>query len=290
MSRPLRVDFPGAAHHVIARGNERRPIFFEVDDRARFLLHLEHTAATHRILVHAYCLMGNHYHLLLECPEANLSLAMHTLNGRHAQGVNRRHRRVGHLFQGRFASRLVQKERYLLGVCRYILLNPVRARLAGDPAEWRWSSYRATAGLCRPAPFLTIDWILERFHPCERRAAIRGFREFIRRDGAESDRLPPDWATRAILGDEEFLEALREPLRPAARTREIRTGDRLAGRPPLERLLSTNADRDGRNEEIRRAIRDHGYRAVEVARRLGLHESTISKILSASGSDSRFKT
>jgi len=146
MSRPLRLQLPGGIYHVTARGNDRRPIFEDDDDCARFLIVLASTVARHRVLCHAYCLMGNHYHLLVQTPEANLSVAMRHLNGVYTQRFNGRHDRCGHVLQGRFGAQLVDGDAYLREVCRYIVLNPVRAGLVAHPGEWRWSGFRATAG------------------------------------------------------------------------------------------------------------------------------------------------
>lgn len=146
MSRPLRLQLPGGIYHVTARGNARQAIFEDDDDCAGFLIVLASTVARYRLLCHAYCLMGNHYHLLLQTPESNLSVAMRQLNGVYTQRFNRRHERCGHVLQGRFGAQLVDGDAYLREVCRYIVLNPVRAGLVAHPGEWRWSSFRATAG------------------------------------------------------------------------------------------------------------------------------------------------
>ena len=160
MSRPLRLQLPGGVYHVTARGNDRRPIFEDDDDCARFLIGLASTVVRHRVLCHAYCLMGNHYHLLVQTPEANLSIAMRHLNGVYTQRFNRRHERCGHVLQGRFGAQIVDGDTYLREVSRYIVLNPVRAGLVGHPAEWRWSSFRATAGQEAGPGFLTVAWVL----------------------------------------------------------------------------------------------------------------------------------
>src|SRR5262245_61043517 len=158
MARPLRLQLADGVYHVMARGNARQEIFQDDDDRNRFLADLRAVTRDRGVRCHTFCLMGNHYHLLLETPNANLSLAVRQLNGVYAQAFNRRHQRVGHLFQGRYTSRLVEKESYFLVVCRYIVLNPVRADLVRHPADWAWSSYRAHAGWADPPPFLTMDW------------------------------------------------------------------------------------------------------------------------------------
>jgi REP element-mobilizing transposase RayT len=287
VTRPLRIDFNGAVHHVTARGNERRPIVIDDDDRIRFVSRLGETVESNNVVLHAYCLMNNHFHLLLETPEGNLSRAMHALNGRHAQDINRRHRRVGHLFQGRFASRLIQKERYLLAVCRYVLLNPVRAGIVRKAAEWPWSSYRATAGLVPAESFLAIDWLLARFHPSDRHEATRDFRAFVAPGGEEIGPLPRDWSNRPILGDDAFVERFRGPLRAKADIREIARRERFAARPPLDRIFPDPDSGLERNERIESAVLMHGYRAVDVARFLGIHDSTVSKILRARSQDPR---
>src|SRR5713226_7729566 len=146
MARPLRLQFPGGIYHVTSRGNDRRPIFEDDDDRARFLIVLASVVARYHVLCHAYCLMDNHCHLLLETPEANLSRAMRQLNGVYSQAFNRRHRRPGHVLEGRFHAQVVDKDVYLRTVCRYIVLNTVRAGLVTPPRQWLWSSYGATAG------------------------------------------------------------------------------------------------------------------------------------------------
>ena len=146
MTRPLRVVYPGAVYHVTARGNERKAIVRDDIDRRRFVATLAQMVEHYRVVCHAWVLMPNHYHLLLETPEANLSRAIRHLNGVYTQAFNRRHRRVGHLFQGRFKAILLEKDAHLLALCRYVVLNPVRAGLVRHPRAWGWSSYRATAG------------------------------------------------------------------------------------------------------------------------------------------------
>lgn len=163
MSRPLRLEFPGAIYHVTSRGNARQAIVADDRDRSQWLTLLAHVVARYGWLCHAYCLMDNHYHLLIETPQPNLSLGMRQLNGRYTQAYNRRHARVGHLFQGRFTAILVEKEAHLLELCRYVVLNPVRANLVTHPRLWAWSSYRATVGETKAPVWLMTDWILSQF-------------------------------------------------------------------------------------------------------------------------------
>ena len=178
MARPLRLDYPGALWHVTARGNERKPIFRDSEDCAAFVDVLGRTVARYRWRLHAFVLMPNHYHLLVETPVATLSRGMRQLGGVYTQRFNRRWSRCGHLFQGRFFSLHVERESHLLELARYIALNPIRAGLAKSAAEWRWGSYRALAGLEPAAPFLETRWIREAFGS-RRQAAELAFAEFV---------------------------------------------------------------------------------------------------------------
>lgn len=178
MTRPLRLEFPGALYHVTARGNVRAPIFTDTVDRNAWLDMVARVCDRHNTLLYAYCQMGNHYHLMVETPDGNLHRAMRQLNSNYAQYFNRRHRRVGHLYQGRYKAILVQKESYLLELARYIVLNPVRARLVDAAGDWCWSSYLATAGLSAPPPWLVIDWLLDQLGDI-RPLAISAYIKFV---------------------------------------------------------------------------------------------------------------
>jgi len=129
MARPLRIEYPGAVYHVTSRGNEKKAVFKDEQDRENFLRTLQHVNKRYNWLCHAYCLMDNHYHLLIETPDGNLALGMRQLNGVYTQLFNNRRHRTGHLFQGRYKAILIQKDTHLLEVCRYVVLNPVRARM-----------------------------------------------------------------------------------------------------------------------------------------------------------------
>src|SRR5262245_17657940 len=163
MPRPPRVAPPGGIFHITSRGNRRQIIFFDDDDRRWFIRLLDRVVLKCRWKCHAYCLMDNHIHLLIETPDENLSEGMQWLLGRYAQDFNWRHGFDGHLFQGRFKSETVTSERHLLELSRYIVLNPVRARICARAEAWPWSSYRAAVGAVGAPPFLTVEWLLEQF-------------------------------------------------------------------------------------------------------------------------------
>ena len=165
MARPLRLEFAGALYHITARGNAKQEIFLDDDDRTKFLSLLGQEVLQLRWKCYSYCLMDNHYHLVIETPEGNLVSGAKRLNGVYSQWFNRRHGRVGHLFQGRYKSIIVDKEEYLLELCRYVVLNPVRAGIVSQPGHWKWSSYLPTMGLADRPACLDTELILEHLGP-----------------------------------------------------------------------------------------------------------------------------
>lgn len=275
MARPLRVEYEGALYHLTSRGNGGENVFFKDADRIAFLELLGDAAKRFSWICHAYCLMENHYHLIIETPKANLSRGMRHINGVFTQRSNKRRRRSGHLFQGRFKSILVEKDSHLLELARYVALNPVRARIVRSARDWRWSSYRATAGLCEAPPFLTTEWILSQFS-LNRSKAQRAYRKFVREGQGVPvwDGLRHGW----LLGTESLEEALA-PLIEARRTEiEFPRVQRLVARPTLERLFTDASDKERRNSRIHEALRVYEYTLKEVAVHLGLHYSTVSTI------------
>ena len=268
MARPLRVEFSGAIYHLTSRGNARQKVFFTDADRELFLDTLSQVVSRYGWICHAYCLMANHYHLLVETPKANLSLGMRQLNGMYTQSFNRRHNRVGHLFQGRFKAILVEKESYLLELCRYIVLNLVRVKGKGEIGGWKWSSYRATAGLASVPEFLSTDWILEQFGK-NRAKAQKQYRAFVR-EGLES-RPWEELKGQIYLGSEAFIE------RHSPGNQELKEIPRVqlkAVKPSLERIFAKSG-----KKAIVQAYKEHGYRLQEIAAHLGVHYATVSRRL-----------
>ena len=208
MARPLRLTFPGAVYHVMSRGHERSPVFSDDKDRERLLRVIGDVAGEHGWLVHGYCVMDNHFHLLVETPRGDLPTGMRSINSRYAQGFNRTHRRRGHLFEGRYKAILVQKDTHLLELLRYVVLNPVRAKMARSPEAWPWSSYRATAGLGAAPDWLTVDWTLSVFARTRAAGWLR-FRRFVAAGRGARSPLE-DVEGQIYLGDARFVETLQE--------------------------------------------------------------------------------
>ena len=188
MVRPLRIEFAGALYHVTSRGDGREAIFLGDEDRALWLEVLGQVFERCNWTVHAWCQMDNHYHLLLETPDGNLAKGMRQLNGVYTQRFNQSHSRVGHVFQGRYKSILVQKDAYLLELSRYIVLNPVRAHMVRSVGDWGWSNYRATAGMIVAPKWLETDWILAGFDQYKQEAQA-AYRRFV----AEGRDQPSPW-------------------------------------------------------------------------------------------------
>ncbi len=253
---------------MLARGNARQGIALNDFDRTRFVDVLGGTAERYVLIVYAWCLMPNHYHLLVETPRGNLSRAIHHLNGVYAQGFNRRHDRAGHLLEGRYKAILVQREAHLLELARYIVLNPVRAGLCDLPEEFRWSSFRATAGFDAVPPFLSVGPLLARFGTDASRCRL-GYRQFVA-EGIGIAGVPTE-PRGVVLGDDAFLARALARNHPDP---EIPRAQRAPARPALSELLAL-----GGEKAIADAYREHGYTLAEIAGHLGCHYSTVSRRL-----------
>ncbi len=212
MARPLRLEYAGALYHVTSRGDRREDIYFDDDDRIAWLKILDGVCGRFNWVVHAYCQMTNHYHLLVETVDGNLSRGMRQLNGQYTQRFNRRHGMVGHLFQGRYKAIVVQKETYLLELTRYVVLNPIRARIVRRLENWPWSSYRAVAGFDASPQWLDTDWLLSQFGK-RRKKAIERYRKFILEGRKVSSPLK-DARHQLLLGDDAFVARHRTKTKP----------------------------------------------------------------------------
>lgn len=209
MARPLRIQYEGALYHITSRGNEKRDIFLDEADFKKFLKILSELQDRFKIIIYGYVLMNNHYHLLIETPQANIIKTIHYLNSSYTGYFNRKYNRVGHLFQGRYKSYLIEKDSYLLLVSRYIHLNPLRAGVVRDLGEYMWSSYNDYMSKRKEKEWLNRKWILSQFSNRED-ASIKAYKKFVE----DKEGLNESPFKRAIagfiLGSEEFLKKIRD--------------------------------------------------------------------------------
>ena len=278
MSRPLRIELPDGLYHVTSRGDRREPIFVDDDDRIVLLEVVAQAMARFDAMAHAYCLMGNHYHFVLQTRQANLSRMMRHVNGVYAQAFNRRHGIVGHLFQGRFKAIHVDRDAYFLAVCRYVDLNPVRARLVDDPSAWRWSSYRAHVG---------IDTVPEWLHSGELHAHLLGrkaasaadqttasasYQQFVQ-DGLGDPLWERGLRQEIYLGGADFIEQIQTRMSheqahsadiPAAQSRRPRAA-RLDPAQPSREQRMLRAHLEG-NQSLSAIAKDWGLSVSRVSR------------------------
>lgn len=254
MGRPLRISFPGAFYHVTSRGNERRSIYQTNRDFEKFMGYLESATERYGAQIHCFCLMTNHYHLLLETPRGNLQAILHHINTSYTNYFNAKKKRVGHLFQGRYRAILVEKDHYALELSRYIHLNPVRAQLVKNPGEYPWSSCLAYEEERKRWGWLHSDFILAQISG-NKKKALKGYREYIQRGITENleDPLKKTVAS-TVIGSDKFIEWVRE--RWAKREwldREVPAIRGLAGRPDLSLILNECEERFGKaSSESRR--------------------------------------
>jgi len=223
--------------------------------------------------------MDNHYHLLIETPKENLSRGMRHLNGHYTQLFNRKNQRVGHIFQGRYKAILIEKDRHLLSLCRYLVLNPVRAGLVRKPNKWRWSSYRATVGMEKEPPFLTVEWILSQFS--NQKGKARGKYKLFVGEGIGED-IP--WKAikgQIFLGTEEFMKELGGLLKTTEKVEEIPKVQRYAARHSLDEIFGEvdSVCKGIKDELIYTAYVQYGYKLKEIAGHLGVHYATISRAI-----------
>jgi REP element-mobilizing transposase RayT len=280
MARPLRIQFPGAVYHVTGRGDRQESIFANDDDRRRFLLILGQALARFDAQVLAYCLMPNHYHLVLHTRKANLSALMRQVNGVYTQAFNRSNKKVGHVFQGRFKAILVDRDAYLLEVCRYVDLNPVRARLAKRPEQWTWSSYRAHAGLERSFEWLDTEglhgYVLGRppANAADHRRAAQRYARMVAEARGESL-----WheALRGqiYLGDEAFVERMQQHAEPPRVPKDIPRAQRRS----MKNLEQWLREAGTREEALFLAHTRSGLTMTAIAEALGLSVSRVSRLI-----------
>jgi putative transposase len=283
MARPLRIEFPGAVYHVTSRGDRQESIFNNDADRQLLLGIVDQALARLDAEFLAFCLMGNHYHFVLRTRQPNLSRLMRHINGQYTQAYNRRHGVSGHLFQGRFHAVLVDSDKHLITVCRYVELNPVRARLVAQPVDWRWSSYRAHIGMELGHAWLAtkdIQGQLLGYDPKtaeDQRRAAQLYAETVDQ-GREADPWKQNLRGEIFLGDNEFVadmqaRATRQRMKCAEISRSQRTDSRA--------LAQWMASDRSRQESFRLAYTEGGMTMAAIARESGLSISSVSRIISS---------
>ena len=272
MARPLRIEYVGAVYHITSRGNAQQDIFDDDEDRDGFFTYLLQSCERYGWLCHAYCLMSNHYHLLIETREPTLSKGMRNLNGVYTQFYNRRHNRVGHLYQGRYKAILIEKDAHLLELARYIVLNPVRAQMVRSAKDWPWSSYRATAGLVESPNYLTTDWVLAGFGTKKSEAQM-SYRKFV----AKGKNQPSPWQhlkNQIYLGSDEFVSDMQEKINPEQSLDDIPKPQKRASAKALEWFDQVDTNR---KRAMAKAYLSGHYTLKEVGQYFGVSYATVSR-------------
>ena len=272
MARPLRIELAGGLYHVTSRGDRREDIYRDEQDRVEWLAVFDEVCDRFNWRCHAYCLMTNNYHFVVETPDANLSKGMRHLNGVYTQRTNRRHSLAGHLFQGRFKAILVERDAYLLELARYVVLNPVRARMVGAASDWLWSSYRAMIGQAHVPAWLETDWLLAQFGS-ERVSSQAGYAAFV----AQGTGHPDVWQglrNQVFLGSDAFVKLHCAPSKPSGRLQEVPRAQRRALAKPLDDFARRYPER---REAMAHAYQSGAYSMQEIGDYFGVHYATVSR-------------
>jgi len=275
MARPLRLELAGALYHVTSRGDGREDIFLSDEDRVAWLETLAEVCKRFNWVCHTYCQMTNHYHLVIETPDANLSKGMRQLNGVYTQRFNRSHRRVGHVFQGRFKAILVEKDSYLLELARYVVLNPLRAKMVRRLEQWLWSSYRASCGQAAKPDWLQVDFVLSQFG-AQRARAVAKYIAFVH----EGAGLPSVWGQlrgQVYLGSAAFVGKMQSLVDKKPSLTEIPRAQRRV----LTRALADFAGKHPRNDAIALAYLSGQHTMAAIAEYFGVHYTTVSRLVKA---------
>jgi REP element-mobilizing transposase RayT len=271
MARPLRIELAGGVYHVTSRGDRREDIYSDDADRLVWIEIFAEVCRRMNWVCHAWCQMTNHYHVVVETVEGNLSRGMRQLNGVYTQAVNRTHRRSGHVFQGRYKAILVEKDTYLLELARYVVLNPVRAGMVNDPADWPWSSFAAMTGAANAPAWLQTDWILGQF-ACRRDVAVAAYIDFVRA-GVGLPSLWEELRGQVFLGGDAFLTRMQEVSGKASIAEIPRAQRRPAARP----LAHYRDSAESVQAAMVAAYASGDYTMQEIADHFGVHYATVSR-------------
>jgi len=274
MTRPLRLELSGGLYHVTSRGDGRENIYLTDADRQAWLDVMAQVCHRFNWVCHAWCQMSNHYHIVIETPETNLSQGMRQLNGVYTQYLNRAHKRVGHVFQGRYKAIIVERDSYLLELARYVVLNPLRANMVERLEQWPWSSYAASCGQATVPDWLQVDWVLGQF-ATERTQAIARYVAFVH----EGARLPSVWTkltSQVYLGTESFIKRMQALIEVKPNLAEIPRVQRQA----ISQPLSTFAEQFPRKQAIALAYLSGQHTMAAIATYFGIHYTTVSRFVS----------
>jgi len=273
MSRPLRIELSGGLYHVTSRGDRREDIYFSDADREAWLVLLGQVCERFNWCCHAYCQMTNHYHVVVETPEGNLAQGMRQLNGVYTQSINRAHGRVGHVFQGRYKSILIEKDSYLLELARYVVLNPLRAGMINEIGDWPWSSYPAMIGAVPTPVWLQTDWLLGQFDQ-QRERAREKYMDFVRA-GVGLPSLWADLRNQVFLGSEGFVASMHAAVSSEQSLDEI---PRMQRRLPAK-SLDGYREEHGENSRMGMALAylSGDYSMKAIADKFGVHYTTVSR-------------
>ena len=284
MARPLRITYPGAFYHVTSRGNERKDVFKSKRDRERFLEYLESASQRYDAVVHAYCLMGNHYHLLMETPSGNLPQIMRHINGAYTTYFNVKRQRSGHLFQGRYKAILIDIDEYAKELSRYIHLNPVRARMVETPEEYEWSSYQYYIGKQKPPEWLHIDFILGYFGE-KVSIAKKQYQQFVNMlDNKEYESPLMEVVSSTILGAPDFIAFIKDRYLAGKKPdKDLPALKELSEKPSVGDILDeveSVYDEDhalARNIKLYLCQRYTGEKLKDIGKHFGIGESGVSQ-------------
>ncbi len=277
MARPLRIEFPGAFYHITSRGNKRHNIFTNHEDRNLWINILAKVVKIHGWICYAFCLMDNHYHLVIQTPHGDLSKGMRDLNGMYTQFFNETHQTTGHIYQGRYKAFVIEKGEYFFEAIRYTVLNPVRANMVKHAKEWPWSSYKVTAYGNKMYPFVDQKLISKHFSRYSKTENLsrERFRKFVQ-EGIDKDSPFKDARHGTILGSDRFMFEIWEQYVEKEEEPEVKLDERRIARPSLEEIFKEVKTMQERNDAIVFARMRCRYSITAIAKHLKMHRSTVS--------------
>lgn len=281
MARPLRVEYKDAVYYVTSKGNAGNSITQDDEDRELFLETVSFVVKRYKWKCHAYSILDNKYCLVVETPKPNLSVGMRQLNGIYTQKYNRKHNLAGHVFQGRFKAVIIEKEKYLLDICRLVVLQPATSGTTKNYATYKWSSYKATAGLAEGPAFLETGWILSQFAKRPKNAHKK-YIGYVK-EGKKAESPLNNVRGQIFLGSNKFIQKLKPQLNKGKSKKDMPKWQRNLNRPPIEEVFKNveNKSVKQRNIRIKQANEKYGYTLKQIGDYLGLHYTSVSRIINS---------